>query len=92
MCVLCEVGATFAGCVGEPRAGRNKAGNKQVAHIESDKEEGEISKLERNLYIIRKQLDDFMKDDCWNFRAAECTMGRLKNTAIRSLYTQEVAI
>ena len=68
--VLYGVGAAFASCVGRPRAKRDKAGNKEGAHIESGKQDDEISRLERDLYMMKKQPGDSKKKDCWNSRAA----------------------
>ena len=74
--MLYEVGAAFASCVGTPTTKRDKAGNKEDAHIESGKQEDEIRRLERSLYMINKRLGDSRKEHCWDFFGAECTMGR----------------
>ena len=61
-----------------PTARRDKAGNKEDAHIESGKQKDEIRRLERTLYMTRKRPGDSQKEQyCWNSRGAGCTMERL---------------
>ena len=98
--MLYGVGAASASCVGTPRTRRDKAGNKEDAHIESGKQEAEIRRLERNLYIMKRRKGDGKSMHGWNSLGTECAMdrlvlvGRYKHVGwkIETLYTQEVAM